>query len=269
MEPYRMFTSRAEHRLLLRADNADARLTPLAALAGLVPKTKLAAWETKRALVEEGVAALAAAGVAGHVLLREGLVERAAGGPRRADRVLAMPGVGLGDVERMVAEGAKEVGMVAEGATEIEASGAMLRGGGDVERMVAQGTGGLGAGAEEAISGVGEAGPGMWAEAEGTMIGVRPAEAEGGEAAADAWAAEPAATVNLATLPSRSSLSPLLSPCPHPLLVAPVARETVEVLVKYDAFIKRQEVCGARLPRGIPEPPLPLTLIPPTPHPQF
>jgi tRNA uridine 5-carboxymethylaminomethyl modification enzyme len=65
-EPYRMFTSRAEFRLLLREDNADLRLTSIGRSLGVVADERWGAFEAKRSAIEQLTTAL------GRTLVRPG-----------------------------------------------------------------------------------------------------------------------------------------------------------------------------------------------------
>jgi tRNA uridine 5-carboxymethylaminomethyl modification enzyme len=69
-EPYRMFTSRAEYRILLRQDNADERLTPKAQLLGTVDAARIRRLEEKYSLVNEIVSFLKNYSISGEEINR-------------------------------------------------------------------------------------------------------------------------------------------------------------------------------------------------------
>jgi len=92
-EPYRMFTSRAEYRLSLRADNADQRLTPLGLREGIVGGIRERAFAAETAALTEARTQLANLSLTPNEARRHGIAIRLDGVRRDGHELLGLPDV--------------------------------------------------------------------------------------------------------------------------------------------------------------------------------
>jgi tRNA uridine 5-carboxymethylaminomethyl modification enzyme len=100
-EPYRMFTSRAEYRLTLRADNADQRLTNKGIALGCVGPERARRHQAKMAALTDARAMAEALNVTPNEAARHGLELRRDGQRRSAFDLLSYPDIGVADIARI------------------------------------------------------------------------------------------------------------------------------------------------------------------------
>ena len=100
-EPYRLFTSRAEYRLTMRADNADLRLTPTGIALGCVKATRQKAFEAKKAAYDQIKRLIKDISFAPKELIRAGLHVNSDSGRRTAFDLLSYPDVTWNDLVRL------------------------------------------------------------------------------------------------------------------------------------------------------------------------
>ena len=100
-EPYRMFTSRAEYRLTLRADNADERLTPLGVKLGIASPERTRCFRERQTLIERARSLALQLSVTSSQAQKLGLRVNQDGQRRSARDLIAMPEVGLERVKSL------------------------------------------------------------------------------------------------------------------------------------------------------------------------
>jgi tRNA uridine 5-carboxymethylaminomethyl modification enzyme len=100
-EPYRMFTSRAEYRLTLRADNADQRLTGRGIALGCVGRLRADHYRAKATALDAARVTARALNLTPNEAARSGLALRKDGQRRSAFELLSYPEIGIGDLARI------------------------------------------------------------------------------------------------------------------------------------------------------------------------
>ena len=100
-EPYRMFTSRAEYRLTLRADNADQRLTDRGIEIGCVETERRQSWGDKKQKLTKARDLLAAVTGSAKTIAAAGLPAPRDGAKRSAADLLSLESVGFADIQSL------------------------------------------------------------------------------------------------------------------------------------------------------------------------